>query len=278
MASFFILTALVVLAVEAASIEKSGDEDKLTKLQKDVTHIMKTVDAMQEHLNDVHIYFHGLPSAIGSRPHSHHASHSHPSRFGHRHSHPYRFVHFHSFHKAPTSAHCDIKPNTQLKTWQNITGHIHITQETVDQVRVYVKVLGLPIDQPERQYALHVHESNDTSKSCDSLGGHFNPHGHEHGSKDAPHASRHAGDWGNVQADGSGTVNLDFADRDSSLVSRDSILDKSIVIHAKSDSKDDSGERIACCVIKKADRAKEARGHHYRTGDEEDEDMNDDDM
>ncbi|XP_036368678.1 uncharacterized protein LOC118767730 [Octopus sinensis] len=93
MRSFFILTALVVLAVEAASIGKPGDKDKLAKLQKDVSHIMKTVDAMQEHLNDVHIYFHGLPTGVGS--HGGHRIHGTP--FGQHHHH--KFTHFHSFQK-----------------------------------------------------------------------------------------------------------------------------------------------------------------------------------
>ncbi|XP_029654551.2 superoxide dismutase [Cu-Zn], partial [Octopus sinensis] len=143
----------------------------------------------------------------------------------------------------------------------------------------FVKVIGFPIDQPDKQYALHVHESNDTSKSCDSLGGHYNPHGHEHGSKEAPHASRHAGDWGNIQADAKGFVNIEFDDRESSLVGTHSLIGKSIVIHSKSDSKDGSGERIACCIITKADKVADTRGHHHRKGDDEDDDeMNDDAM
>lgn len=56
------------------------------------------------------------------------------------------------------------------------------------------------------------------------------PTGSNHG---APEDSeRHVGDLGNVKTDGNGTVNLNITDKHISLFGKNSIIGRTVVIHA----------------------------------------------
>lgn len=59
------------------------------------------------------------------------------------------------------------------------------------------------------------------------------PTGSKHGAPDA--AERHVGDLGNVQTDGSGVVNLNITDNKISLFGKNSIIGRTLVIHAGTD-------------------------------------------
>ena len=121
-------------------------------------------------------------------------------------------------------------------------------------------------------HGFHIHTnaatgSNGALFSCggDSTGGHYNPFVVTHGNRDD--AVRHVGDLGNIQSldDGNGgTVALyDEMDPQASLFGDDSILGRSIVIHASNDKLDNgggdpsysggSGSRVACGTIGFAD-------------------------
>lgn len=102
-------------------------------------------------------------------------------------------------------------------------------------------------------HGFHIHEFGDCSSSnANSAGGHFNP-------GDMPHAGptaekRHAGDLGNIEADKGGRAKLESTDSHISMEGKDSIIGRSVVVHAKADDfksqpTGDSGARVACGVI-----------------------------
>jgi Cu-Zn family superoxide dismutase len=102
-------------------------------------------------------------------------------------------------------------------------------------------------------HGLHVHEKGDcSSMDAMSAGDHFNPGNQVHGGRES--AQRHAGDFGNVNADAAGHVDVTFTDTHVALSGDTSILGRAIVVHADKDDgmsqpSGNSGERIACGVI-----------------------------
>ncbi len=76
-----------------------------------------------------------------------------------------------------------------------------------ETVRVKVELTGLE----PGPHGFHIHEAGDCSaEDFTSAGGHFNPHGREHGSP--ADDQRHAGDFGNVEARIAAADQLDSAD------------------------------------------------------------------
>jgi len=105
-------------------------------------------------------------------------------------------------------------------------------------------------------HGLHVHETGDCS-AADAMtaGDHFNPGHAPHGGRDA--TERHAGDLGNVMADGAGKVDVTFTDRMLALSGESSILGRAVIVHADADDLvsqpvGNSGARVACGVIEEA--------------------------
>ncbi|MBI1871552.1 MAG: superoxide dismutase family protein [Chlamydiae bacterium] len=103
------------------------------------------------------------------------------------------------------------------------------------------------------KHGFHIHEKG----SCDSVdgssaGGHFNPHQMPHA---APNdAQRHEGDLGNVMANEKGVAHLEYIDSKISLNGDDSIIGRSVILHAQEDDfktqpTGNAGARIACGVI-----------------------------
>ncbi|TWT77937.1 Superoxide dismutase [Cu-Zn] precursor [Posidoniimonas polymericola] len=99
-------------------------------------------------------------------------------------------------------------------------------------------------------HGFHIHEYGDLrSDDGKSAGGHFNPDGHDHAGPDAE--QHHAGDLGNIEADGSGVANVDVK---VDGVPLHFVLGRSIVVHAgeddlKSQPSGDAGARVAVGVI-----------------------------
>ncbi len=130
----------------------------------------------------------------------------------------------------------------------NVSGTITFTQ-TDKGVKVVADVQGLS----QGKHGFHIHEFGDcSSPDGTSAGGHFNPDGKQHG---APMSmSRHMGDMGNLEADGSGKAHLEYIDTVIKLYGPYSILGKSVIIHKgeddlKSQPSGNSGLRVACGVI-----------------------------
>src|SRR3989440_424771 len=106
------------------------------------------------------------------------------------------------------------------------------------------------------KHGFHIHEKGDCSApDAMSAGPHFNPK-HQH--HDGPTGTeRHAGDFGNVEADASGKGHLEWKGK-LDLSGPNSIIGKSVIVHEKEDDlKTDpagnSGARFACGVINAAE-------------------------
>jgi Cu-Zn family superoxide dismutase len=130
------------------------------------------------------------------------------------------------------------------------TGIVRFT-EGRDEVVVTAEIEGLP---PNSLHAIHVHERGDCSApDGSSAGAHYNPRSQPHG--EAPTMQRHAGDMPNLRADENGRTRYRA---ELNLISVApgplSILEKSVVIHAKPDDYQsqpagNAGDRVACGVI-----------------------------
>ena len=99
----------------------------------------------------------------------------------------------------------------------------------------------------------------DNTNGCTSAGPHFNPDGCSHGAPENPKGSRHAGDLGNVTAEG-GAAKIDITDQMISLTGEHSVIGRTVVVHADQDdlgkgghelslTTGNAGARSACGVI-----------------------------
>ena len=132
----------------------------------------------------------------------------------------------------------------------NVRGTFHF-YETGKGVQVVAKVSGLT----PGKHGFHIHETGDCSApDASSAKGHFNPAGMKHG---APtDAERHAGDFGNLEADASGNATAKFVDAHISFEGANSILDRAVIVHEKEDdlksqtpTPGNAGKRVACGKI-----------------------------
>lgn len=130
-------------------------------------------------------------------------------------------------------------------------GTVSFTQ-TAQGVLIQARMTGLLAG----PHGFHIHETGACAPDFKAAGGHFNPHGGQHGFARA--GQSHAGDLPNLLAHADGTA---LADTLNTFVSLEagaagSLLDSdgsSIIIHAGPDSYGDTasaGGRVACGVIK----------------------------
>jgi len=102
-------------------------------------------------------------------------------------------------------------------------------------------------------HGFHVHQYGDCSAANgDSAGGHFNPEGMPHAAPTSK--ERHEGDLGNITADKDGKAHYDWTDNLMTLEGRDSIIGRSVIVHANPDDlvsqpAGNSGPKVACGVI-----------------------------
>ncbi len=96
---------------------------------------------------------------------------------------------------------------------------------------------------PNHVHAFHIHEYGDDAHmalGCAGLGGHFNPHGKEHGSYKLDGKNRHVGDLVNnlPESTADGFSSVAFYDDLVDLSGDNSVIGRSIVVH---DGQDDLG-------------------------------------
>ena len=138
----------------------------------------------------------------------------------------------------------------QAKSGSNVTGYVTF-REMDGTVRVTATVNGLS----PGKHGFHIHENGDCSApDASSAGGHFAPHGNPHGSPEGARSRHHAGDLGNLVADGTGKASMDEQFDFLHLSGEDSIVGKAVVIHGKADDLTSqpsgaAGARVACGVI-----------------------------
>ncbi len=118
------------------------------------------------------------------------------------------------------------------------------------QTSTGVEVTGEITGLSPGMHGFHIHEFGDV-RAADgmSAGGHFNPEKSMHG--DPAHGEHHAGDLGNIKADGMGKA---VVKTEAKGVKLHFILGRSIVIHAKEDDlktqpTGESGGRVGVGVI-----------------------------
>uniref|UniRef100_A0A7S0PYP3 Superoxide dismutase [Cu-Zn] n=1 Tax=Coccolithus braarudii TaxID=221442 RepID=A0A7S0PYP3_9EUKA len=83
------------------------------------------------------------------------------------------------------------------------------------------------------KHGFHIHQFGDLTSGCKSAGGHFNPHGKEHGGPGE--ANRHVGDLGNIVADQKGEAHYEAEDDQVTLYGDNTIIGRSVVVHADPD-------------------------------------------
>jgi Cu-Zn family superoxide dismutase len=147
-----------------------------------------------------------------------------------------------------TKAICVVQPLGQSK----VAGKVVFTQQR-GGVEINAELTGLA----PGEHGFHVHEFGDCSMADGTCAGaHFNPTGAPHGGPDDE--QRHAGDFGNVNADSSGKATYKRVDNMISLNGRNSIVGRSIIVHAdpddlKTQPSGNAGARVGCGVIGIAD-------------------------
>jgi Cu-Zn family superoxide dismutase len=132
---------------------------------------------------------------------------------------------------------------------QTASGTVTFMQNADGSVTVDVKLSGVP----PGTHGFHVHDKGDCGDNGNAAGGHFNPTNAPHG---APgDASRHAGDFGNVEADASGNVNESRTLHGITVESgATSVVGHAVILHANPDDlktqpTGNAGGRIACGVV-----------------------------
>lgn len=102
-----------------------------------------------------------------------------------------------------------------------------MTGNSIDQgsnTRVTGAITGLA----PGKHGFHIHQFGDYTGGCVSAGSHFNPAGKDHGGPTDD--NRHAGDLGNVVADGNGIAQVDISDSQIPLCGPNSIIGRSVVV------------------------------------------------
>ncbi|HVG23497.1 MAG TPA: superoxide dismutase family protein [Thermoanaerobaculia bacterium] len=128
-------------------------------------------------------------------------------------------------------------------------GTVTLTQLGDGSVRVEVKLTGVPAG----VHGFHIHEKGDCGDNGNAAGGHYNPMTTPHGAPEAdPH---HAGDFGNVTADGSGNVRTTFTTRSITVEEGHmTAVGHAVILHANPDDlttqpSGNAGPRIACGIV-----------------------------
>jgi len=146
----------------------------------------------------------------------------------------------------------EAKSTIEAKSGSEVEGEIKLwaTKEGV-KIKGLIKNLD-----PNSKHGFHVHEQGDCSgKGAKSAGGHFNPDGHKHGSRQ--HKLSHLGDLGNIEADKKGEASFELFVKGANLdqIKRShSFMARAFIIHKQKDDissqpSGNAGMRIGCGVI-----------------------------
>jgi Cu-Zn family superoxide dismutase len=139
----------------------------------------------------------------------------------------------------------------EARSGSQVSGSVTLREGRAGRLWATIDLGGLA---PGSVHGFHVHEKPDCSApDASSAGGHFNPAGSLHGSRDA--AVHHAGDMPNLVADASGRVHQTVELPGLTLGAGPlSIVGHSFVVHRDPDDytsqpAGNAGPRLACGVI-----------------------------
>ena len=144
---------------------------------------------------------------------------NHTHDHGHSHSHSHSHSHGHNHQSAKNELVC--------------TGVVTFSQRKVGgPCLIQYDIAGLS----KGQHGFHIHEKADFSQGCKSAGGHWNPHGKNHGAPSTdPENDCHAGDLGNIVADEHGRAVGSIESNLLDLSGKFSIIGRSVMVHADRD-------------------------------------------
>ncbi len=149
----------------------------------------------------------------------------------------------------PMRSVSELVANIQPASGSNVKGTV-VFKKVSGGVEIMVNVGGL---EPNSEHGFHIHEfGNINAIDGASLGGHYNPEGHQHALPDQ--GERHAGDFGNLKTDNDGNVSTTITVNNLTLAGpMNPIIGRGVVIHAKKDDggqpSGNAGERIGMGVI-----------------------------
>lgn len=125
----------------------------------------------------------------------------------------------------------------------DVKGTIRFSQEAeADPVTVDYDITG---NTPSALRGFHIHNFGDVTNGCVSAGPHFNPNGVSHGDRAGTKETRHVGDFGNIQTDDKGVAKGSFTDKLVTLFGANSIVGRSVVVHA---GQDDLGKGVGAAA------------------------------
>ena len=149
-------------------------------------------------------------------------------------------------------------------TTTGVTGTVQFTQDG-DELEMRVTVNGLAANST---HGFHIHEvgscargdhDNDGfSEVAGAARGHYDPYGTmDHGAPDDDVDAKHAGDFGNLTANASGTATATLTTEILSLTDTNPIEGRAVMVHSMRDDLESdpggmSGDRIGCGVISMA--------------------------
>ena len=151
-----------------------------------------------------------------------------------------------------TEAEDSVIAQCDLLHSDTVNGTILLMQKPGTATLIKGRITGLT----EGKHGFHIHEFGDMSKGCESMGGHYNPDGVDHGDLE----KGHVGDLGNVTAGEDGVADFLIKASRVDLIGDRSVVGRGIVIHAKEDDlgkggdaeslkTGNAGDRLACGVI-----------------------------
>ncbi len=149
-------------------------------------------------------------------------------------------------------------------TTTGVTGTVNFVQDD-DDLTMVVTVNGLA---PNSTHGFHIHEvgscargdhdGDGFSEVAGAARGHYDPFNTmDHGAPDDDTDSKHAGDFGNVTADASGTARATLRTEDVSLSGTRPVQGLAVMVHSNRDDLESdpggmSGDRIGCGTISQA--------------------------
>lgn len=167
----------------------------------------------------------------------------------------------------PQREHEHAQPVEQhVNQWEGVTSAIAVIQPTQGNrvrgvvrfqeaeggVRVTAEIEGL---EPNSRHGFHVHQYGDGSApDATSAGDHYDPKHTGHHDKPNAQEQQHAGDMGNLEADGSGRATYDKVIENVSVAGLvNPIIGRGVVVHAQPDDfgqpTGNAGARIGFGVI-----------------------------
>ena len=141
-----------------------------------------------------------------------------------------------------------------------VSGTVEFTSLGDDAIEIRYNLEGLG----GGEHGFHVHRTPDcgpdsTGTPAGAAGPHLNPLSSPHGSPDSSATRRHAGDLGNVTAEGGQAVGV----RVDSVLAFDgptSVLERAVIVHRGADDLTsqpggDAGARVGCGIVRRVERA-----------------------